>query len=249
MAEGYYLYCITGTGEARSYGHAGIGNRNDEVLAINYEDLSCVASISPLSEYAVTRENLLAHQKVIEDVMKNNSVLPIRFSTIAKNADDVVGVLRKRYVEFKDLQKKMEGKMELGIKALWKDMRVVWKDIAKENTVIRLKDKMAGTPLRNGFNANVELGRAVRASLERKKEEAAGKIISVFGNIAVDTRANKTHGDNMVVNAAFLVDRAQAAEFDRRVIELDERGGGNMSLKYVGPVPPFNFISIVIELD
>ncbi|MBI5560921.1 MAG: GvpL/GvpF family gas vesicle protein [Deltaproteobacteria bacterium] len=247
-AEGCYLYCIMGSGEARSCDTAGIGGRGDVVSIINYEDLSCATSPSPLGEYAVTRENLMAHQKVVEEAMKDHTVLPVRFSTIAKSPDDIRGVLRKRYAEFKSLYEKMEGKVELGLKALWKDMGRVFKDIAEEDMLVkRLKDRTAGALPGKGFDAGVELGRAVKAALERKKEETAGKIISAFRDISVDFRTNKTHGDNMALNAAFLVNESDMVEFDRRVKELDSRGGGDISLRYVGPVPPFNFVNIVIE--
>jgi hypothetical protein len=50
----------------------------------------------------------------------------------------------------------------------------------------------------------------------------------------------------MVLNAAFLVDRRVAGEFDSRVKELASSNDA-MKFKYVGPVPPFNFVNIVIE--
>ena len=83
----------------------------------------------------------------------------------------------------------------------------------------------------------------------KKKEDDAEDILGVLSPIAVDMRTNKLHGDNMLINAAFLVDGKMAKEFDSRVQELDENLKDNMKFKYVGPVPPFNFVNIVIELN
>ena len=53
----------------------------------------------------------------------------------------------------------------------------------------------------------------------------------------------------MVVNAAFLVDRGREREeeFDRQVRKLDEELGHRCLFKYVGPVPPYNFVNIVVN--
>jgi len=52
----------------------------------------------------------------------------------------------------------------------------------------------------------------------------------------------------MIVNAAFLVERHKEAEFDQRVQELDATYGDKMKFKYVGTLPPFNFINLTINV-
>jgi hypothetical protein len=51
----------------------------------------------------------------------------------------------------------------------------------------------------------------------------------------------------MIVNAAFLVDRSREPEFDQAVRELDDQLGQRIAIKYIGPVPPYNFINIVVN--
>lgn len=53
--------------------------------------------------------------------------------------------------------------------------------------------------------------------------------------------------DRMVLNAAFLVEREREAEFDDAVRRLGERFEDQFLFKYVGPVPPYNFVSITIQ--
>ena len=77
MQEGQYLYCIIGTGEARNFGPIGIGGRGDPVTTIAYRDLSTVVSSVPMSKYVVSKEIMLDHEKVIEAVMKDYTVLPV----------------------------------------------------------------------------------------------------------------------------------------------------------------------------
>ena len=85
LKEGKYIYCIIALKEARSFGPIGIGGRGDEVNTIVYDDIAAVVSNSPVISYAVSRENMLAHEKAIEEVMKKYTVLPVRFCTIAQD--------------------------------------------------------------------------------------------------------------------------------------------------------------------
>ncbi|GFP26767.1 GvpL/GvpF family gas vesicle protein, partial [Candidatus Hakubella thermalkaliphila] len=129
MEEGKYIYCIIGTNEGRNFGPIGIGDRGDGVYTIGYQDLSAVISNSPMTKYVVSRENMTAHEKVIEEVMKDYSVLPVRFCTVATSAEEVRNLLRKRYTEFKNLLRDMDNKTELGVRALWKNMNAIFQEI------------------------------------------------------------------------------------------------------------------------
>ncbi|MBI5232732.1 MAG: GvpL/GvpF family gas vesicle protein [Deltaproteobacteria bacterium] len=250
MEEGNYIYCIIGTDQTINYGPLGIGGRGDMVSTLDYQGIACVVSRSSLTDYILNRENLMAHQLVIEKAMKGHTVLPVRFSTIAASAEDIRGFLRKRHVEFRNLLLDMDNKVELGLKVMWKDMSPVFGDIANANKEIkRLKDKIDARPVEKTYNDRISLGRLVKEGLAKKKEDDAEDILSVLNPIAVDMRTNKLHGDNMLLNAAFLVDGKMAKEFDSRVQGLGENLGGNMRFKYVGPVPPYNFVNIVIELN
>ena len=50
----------------------------------------------------------------------------------------------------------------------------------------------------------------------------------------------------MFVNAAFLVDKGREKEFDNIMDELGDKYKDRTKFLYVGPLPPFNFVNIVI---
>lgn len=236
--EGMYLYCIIKGNEGRNFGPIGIGDRGDVVYTIGYQDLSCVISSTPMTKYVINRENMMAHERVIEEVMKDYTVLPVRFCTIATSAQEVRSLLRKRYVEFNSLLRDMDNKIELGLKAFWKDMDLIFQEIAGKNEKVkRLKKK----------GAALELGKMVKSALEVKKEREGKQIINVLKGPAIDFRTNKVVGDNMIINAAFLVDRGREREFDNNMEDLEKEYAERINFKYVGPAPPFNFVNIVVK--
>ncbi len=57
---------------------------------------------------------------------------------------------------------------------------------------------------------------------------------------------NKTLGDEMFLNAAFLVGRGREKEFDNIMEDLSEEYGQRLRFLYSGPLPVFNFVNLVI---
>ena len=244
--EGKYIYCIIGTNQERNFGPLGIGGRGDEVLTIGYDDLSMVASSHPMTKFVVNRENLLAHEKVIEEVMKEfDSVLPVKFGTIASSADEIRNLLDRRGREFKSALRDMDHKIELGIKGIWKDMGAIFKEIVAENKELK-KAKEKALQSQKKIQAKIKLGEMVQTALAEKKEKEAEKVVDALRKTSVDPRLNKTIGDEMFINAAFLVDKGREKEFDNIMEDLSQEYKISINLKYVGPLPVYNFVNIII---
>lgn len=250
--EGKYIYCIVETKQERNFGPIGIGDRGDEVLTIGYNDISMVVSNHPMTKLVVSRENLIAHEKVIEQVMQEfDSVLPVRFCTIAASADEIRNLLDRRYREFKNLLKNMDHKVELGVKGIWKNMELIFKEIAEENKEIkRAKERIQNKGGMGGFSnvvqAKMEIGKMVEQSLAKKKEKEAQEIVDFLRRTSFEYKLNKTVGDEMFMNAAFLVDKGREKEFDNIMDDLSEEYKDRIKFMYAGPLPVFNFVNIVI---
>ena len=246
--EGKYIYCIIESNEGRNYGGIGIGGRGDIVSTIGYEDISAVISNTPMTKYVIDRENMTTHERVIEEAMKDYTVLPVRFCTIASNAEELRSLLRKRYSELKGLLRDMDNKVEMGLKVLWKDMNQIFKEIVEDNKEVKnLKKKSVNKSPKANNKAKVALGKAVKVALDKKKADEAWRILNKFKRTYVDVKENDLFGDNMVLNAAFLIDRIREKEFDFLVEDLVNEHDGRMVFKYVGPAPPFNFVNIVVK--
>ena len=104
MADlGKYLYCIIRCSEERVFEDvAAIGDANGPVHTVPHDGLAVVVSDSPVREYEGTRANMLAHERVQERIMKDFTLLPVRFGTVADPASptrDIQKLLEKRFQE------------------------------------------------------------------------------------------------------------------------------------------------------
>jgi len=245
--EEKYIYCVIETKQERNFGPVGIGRRGDEVLTISYDDLSMVVSNYPVAKITANKDNMLTHQKVIEEVMKEfDSVLPVRFGTIASTADEIRNLLDRRYREFKTALKDMDHKIELGVKGLWRNMDLIFNEIVEENGTIKSLKAAIAKAGKTDTQAKMDLGRMVKQALDKKKEEQAEEIVSKLKRTAYDYKLNSTTGDEMFVNGAFLVDKGREKECDNIMDDLSDKYKDRIQFMYAGPLPVFNFVNIVI---
>ena len=225
----------------------GIGGRGDELYSICFNDIAAVVSNSPIIKYRVSRENTLAHEKAIEEVMKEYTVLPVRFATIAEDEEEVKKILEREYSKFKDLLNSMKDKKELGLKAIFKE-DVIYKDILEKYKEIRmLKEKVAALPPEKTYFKRAEIGEMVEAALQREKEIYKKDILDALSYLAAEVKTNSSYWELMIINAAFLVEKYKEAEFDQKVNELEAKYSSKIKLKYIGKVPPFNFVNLVVK--
>ncbi len=245
--SGKYVYCIVQTKEPRRFGPIGIGSEPAEVHTVNYKDIAAVVSDTPLEVYDPTRENVLAHERVNEVVMRDFTVIPMSFSTVFKTSEDIVELLRSAYEAFRDVLVKMQDKLEFGLKVLWEPETII-REIEKDDENLRLLRQEISNQTGSTYFARMQYGRLVDSLLQERSETLVAEIIDNLSTVSVASRTNKPIGDKMILNAAFLVARDREPDFDAKVKEIDARYE-NLIFKYTGPWPPYNFVNIRLKLE
>jgi gas vesicle protein GvpL/GvpF len=250
-SSGVYVYSIIECSEPRSFGKLGIGGRNDDVYTVHYRDLAAVVSRAALQVYDPTRENALTHEHVNEVVMVDNGFTPVpmSFGTLFKTEEDTVEFLKDTYDALRDVLQKMKDKLEFGLKVNW-DRDSVLAEVEQENEELRrLKAEIESNQQSSTYFARMQLGRLVEQALADKSEAYVRDIYDELRDTAIASRSNKVIGDKMIMNAAFLVARDKSELFDEKVHEIGKRYEGKLTFRYTGPWPPYNFVTIRLQLE
>jgi hypothetical protein len=245
--RGKYVYCIIPASQPLKFGPIGIGAVPAEVHTINYKELGAVVSDTPIEVFDATRENVLAHERVNETVMRKHTVIPMSFGTVFKTRDDIIELMRAAYEAFRDVLNKMQDKLEFGLKVLW-DRDAVIRDIESEDDDVRRLKNEISSQKGSTYFARMQYGRLVDAALEARSERYVSEIFEQLRPVSVASRANKPIGDKMILNAAFLVARDKEAGFDARVKQIGAKHD-TLTFKYTGPWPPYNFVNIRLKLE
>jgi len=245
--RGKYVYCVIPTDEPLTFGSIGIGAEPAEVHTVNYEDIAAVVSDTPIELYEPTRQNVLAHERVNDTVMRQHTVIPMSFGTVFKTREDIHQLLRSAYDAFKDVLVKMEDKLEYGLKVLWDRDRIV-EEIERENEDIRRLRAEISSQHGSTYFARMQYGRMVDAALQARSERYVQVLFDALRPVAVASRANRPIGDKMILNAAFLVRRDKEPDFDAAVKAIGATYE-HLMFKYTGPWPPYNFVNIRLKLE
>jgi hypothetical protein len=244
---GQYVYCIIKAEGPRNFGRIGIGIEPTEVHTIHYRDLAAVVSNAPPEILDSTRDNVMAHERVNETVMRDFTVIPMSFGTVFKTKDDIVELLRSASDAFGDVLRKMQDKLEFGLKVLWDRDQAIRRIEEEDENISRLKQELS-TQRGPTYFARMQYGRLVDAALQTRSERYVTRILEELRDVSVASRMNKPIGDKMIMNAAFLISRDREGAFDSRIKAVAAKLD-HLMFKYTGPWPPYNFVNIRLKLE
>jgi hypothetical protein len=245
--RGRYVYCIIRSSQPLKFGAIGMDEQWADVYTINYKDMAAIVSDVPIAPLDSTRENVLAHERVNETVMRDHTVIPMSFGTIFKTREDILELLRSAYEAFADVLNKMQDKLEFGLKVLWDRDEMVRAIEQEDEDIHRLKSEISSQKGSTYF-ARMQYGRLIDAALQQRSERYVAEFLQRLRDVSVASRVNRAIGDKMIMNAAFLVQRDQEQAFDRRIKDIASHYD-KLTFKYTGPWPPYNFVNIRLKLE
>src|SRR5260370_14783469 len=232
-----------------NFGSIGIGATGEQVYTVNYLDIAAVVSKTAVAIFDPTRENALAHEHVIETVMKNHTIIPMSLGTVFRTDDDIREVLKGIYSSLKDVLEQMAGKLEFGLKVNW-DRDQIIEDTKQEDEEIRkFHQEIIRKHLQSTYLARMQLGRMIDKALAEHSIGYVREIYEALRGVCVASRDNQPIGDKMIMNAAFLLERQREAACDNPVTKIGCRYGQRLKFKYTGPWPPYNFVNIRLKLE
>lgn len=244
MTAALYIYGLAAA-TARLDGAAlGTGLGGQAVTLLPAGPLLAIVSGAPDQPISGTRRNMLAHTAVLERVLAHGDVLPLRFGTIAP---DPVTVHRGILATVKALSEALAavaGRVELGVKASWRD-DIAYREIIEADPPLRhLRDRLQARPASQTYYERIELGRRVEAALTSRRDAESAAILAELEPLAERVAVLKNIDDSMLLHRAFLVRREHEARFDAAMALLAERFGARLEFRYVGPIPAYNFVTL-----
>ncbi|MBI1953446.1 MAG: GvpL/GvpF family gas vesicle protein [Candidatus Omnitrophica bacterium] len=248
--EGRYLYGIIESAKRIEFGPVGLPGGDPMVYTIHHRDLgACVSGYPPQREIRADAEHCLAHERVLEAIMQRFTILPFEFGTVAPTEAEVVKLLSRHRNGIKLALRRLHGRVEVGVKAFWKSLQAAALEVAKEHTAIaRYRREIASKPPEETYQDRIQLGEMVAVALGEKRKREANSLAGTLKRVAADVSQGATVGDTMVLNAAFLIRKADFPRFEQTLKALGKRLDGRLDFKYSGPLPPYSFTGLSLRV-
>ena len=233
-----------------AYGIVDSHNRLEEPIAglegkgiynVFYRDIA--VTVSELNEETkeMTDTGILEHEKVVERLMINFTVLPMRFLTVFNTKEDVLSMVEFYYEDFKNNLEKLRNKIEFGIKVIWPADTIKKRIIDAYHKTIRVS-----IPAESPEKIFVE-EKFKKYTIDKEFQEEANRCITVvddyFNKIAVEKRLKKLQTENLLLNAGYLLEKERQNDF-KQAFEQLKNAPGDLRFLFSGPWPCYNFVTL-----
>lgn len=248
--EGRTIYGFIQGDEPCRFGAIGIDGR--EVFTLTFEGVAALVSRLPFEGFEsmpkeVLLRNLTAYQSVIEQVMKEHPVIPVKFGSLLEGDEAVIRILKRGKESIVQSLKEMENRIELNVVALWPDLNAVLVEIGQTEEIKALKESAASESEDTVLERQIKAGKQVKALLDQKRESIKSVIMPPLLSISEKHYLHPIMDDAMIINAAFLIKRENAPRLEGIVSGLDRRYDDRINFRIIGPSPPYSFRTFEIK--
>lgn len=253
-----YAYCLSDQVTAQTI-EALRGVADAAPFLIGHEGLAAVVSRYEGEAVSVTRENVLAHERVVRQVLAQTTPLPFRFGTLASESR-LRSYLTTQQDALESQLARVRGCVEMSVKVI-RDQDAFESESSAQDFRAREEDQGATDesaenkyPKDKGVEA-VSRG-AGTAYLQRKRREVMGDellkeraeeiaewLAGRLTRVARDSVVSVRSQEPLVVAAAFLVERARLEEYRER-LRAAQSERREIHFLTSGAWPPYSFSSL-----
>jgi hypothetical protein len=236
-----YVYGLVMADTKMPDGLTGIGP-SGQVSTICYRDVAAIVSDVPTDRPLGTREDLIAHEAVLDSVASNSAVLPMRFPAVVERDSIIEELLEPHHDQFTAALTELSGRVQFTLKGRYNE-EVVLRDLIEQDEEIRsLQARVRDMPEDASYFDRVRLGELIVTALGHRRDTEASEILDRLHPVVTDTVTNQPAAPEDVINAAFLVDREHVSRFEDAVEELGRELNGTVRFRLLGPLAPYDFV-------
>jgi hypothetical protein len=250
LTPGRYVYGIVRTTEDKDYGCIGLERTDGPERVFTVRVQACAAVVSEYEAEGpvlLLRNNLDAHQRVIREVMKQITIIPMTFGHVARNEDEVVLLLRRNRDEISLELDRLDGKVEMSLKVKWDVDNIFEYFLASDRDLAARSDQVFGRAHAPSEAEKIELGKRFEELLKREREKQTDRVVEAFRPCCSDVAVNSLKNEKSVMDLAFLVDRERTRDFEARVNQVAGTFPAQYLFDYGGPWAPFNFAELDLQ--
>lgn len=242
MTAPTYVYGLIHADAPIPDGLSGLGPAG-RVTAIAHGEVAALVSDVPADRPLGTRDDLIAHESVVDSVARTTTVLPMRFPAVVEEHAVVDELLEPNHDRFVEALHELDEHVQYTLRARY-ERDVALREILEERGDIRdLRQRMQELPEDASYQIRIQLGELVVKELERRREDDAAGLVDRLAPLAARQVAQQPSAPDEVLHVAFLVGRGRQEEFENAVEQLGADVHERVRMRLLGPIAPYDFVS------
>lgn len=243
-AGGVYVYGVVAAGEDIPDDLEPVGAPDGEIGLLDHRELAAVVSDLPADRRRLgKREDLLAHERVVNSVAAAVTVLPMQFGGVVANDQAVVDeLLEGNHDFFVDVLRRLDGCIQFVLYGRY-DQDVLLRGILEQDPEIAETSRSLrdADPDATHYE-RIKLGERISTAVDRERTADAQTAVERLEPRCEGIVVKEAGGEDGAVHLALLVRRDGRAEFEDAVEDLADEWGDRVSVQLIGPVAPFDFL-------
>jgi hypothetical protein len=213
------------------------------VSTIAHERIAAIVSDVPTDRPLGTRDDLIAHERVLDTIAERSAVLPMRFPAVVEEEGVVQELLAPHQERFVEALARVDGLVQFTLKGRYEQDAVLREIAQADEEIMALRERVRDLPEDASYYDRIRLGELVVNAMKQRREADGRRVLERLQPFATDISTRAMAQPDDVLNAAFLVARDQVKQFDDAVEELGRDLAGRVRFRVVGPLAPYDFVS------
>ncbi|MBC3191401.1 GvpL/GvpF family gas vesicle protein [Pseudonocardia sp. C8] len=241
-ATGTYVYGVVAAGAEIPADLAAVGGAG-EITLIDHGDLAAIVSDIPTDRPLGRPDDLKAHERVVDAVAAERTVLPMRFGGVVRDDRAVVSELLEPHHDFfADALRQLDGRVQFVVSGRYDQDLLLARIVERNPTIAELSRELRDTDPDATHFERIKLGEQIAAEVDREREADAGTAVELLEPLCEGIVVKQAGGEDGALHLAVLVRRDRQAEFDDALEALANEWGERVTLQLIGPVAPFDFL-------
>lgn len=215
---------------------------------IRMQDLACaVSEVTFIERYEPSQEDLLLHNKVLEQLMESSPVIPMSIGTVAEDARQVEWLLEQGSQLFDNTLDRLNGKAQFTLDVQWQP-EAIPSIAGQDERLIRFKATLAAKEGQPTLEDRIAFGQLIASVMNEQAPAVREAILKALSPVSIRHQVIERKSPAFFFSAACLVDRHRAGEFEQALYRLGDSLGKQVKITYTGPLAPYNFVDLSIQL-
>ncbi|MBB4920390.1 GvpL/GvpF family gas vesicle protein [Streptosporangium saharense] len=222
----------------------GVGDPPAKIRLVRHGDIAALTSEIALDRPLGRPEDLFAHQRLLDEAAAEVPVLPLRFGAVVTDDEAVVEeLLAPNHDAFRDALDDLEGRTEYIVKGRYVESVVIGEVLAENPEAARLRDDIRGKPEEATWDARIRLGELLGEGVAARRDADTEEIVGALAPLSAAVAVREPTHEQDAVHAAFLIETDRLEEFERAVEEFGERWAERVTVRLLGPLAPYDFVT------
>lgn len=240
----WYVYGIVPADVESDPEARGVGDPPGRISLVRHGDIAALVSEVDLKRPLGTPDDLLAHQRLLDQASAEVPVLPMRFGGVVGDQDAIAGeMLEPHHDEFAQALEEISGHTQYVLTGRYNESAVLSEILAENQEAAGLQQEIRGQDEDATRPARMRLGEIIGGAVEAKRDADNAKAAEVFEPLCTAVVVREPSHEFGSAYLAMLVGDDRRDEVKKAYDALARDWDGTVELRLLGPMAPYDFVT------